>query len=262
MGRAIMPRESSWLQLQADEQERLDGQAREGSPMFTWTHWPKSPCGRASAAGQASRPPSRSALKRVFIYPSRISSAGADGGNCSCPKGSWEQPWSLPGWGWVSSPFNPLCCARDSRSRRALGRWNRSYLSSRAVFVAWKSTSLSFKIIIRMQVYKNVMLLIFVVLFCYFLILMWIYTVTKACVHPHWGPGPKPLEGNGRCFHKLLWAPNQAQDKTRSLVKDKEVERKENRGSASQSVSVLVVNWFCGKPLRNGLFFLCAVSMA
>lgn len=40
MGRAVVPRERSWLQPQADEQERLDGQAREGSSMFTWTHWP------------------------------------------------------------------------------------------------------------------------------------------------------------------------------------------------------------------------------
>lgn len=26
------------------------------------------------------------------------------------------------------------------------------------------------------------------------------------CIHPHQGPGLKPLEGNGKCFHKLLWA--------------------------------------------------------
>lgn len=50
-----------------------------------------------------------------------------------------------------------------------MGRWNRSYLFSRGVFVAWKSTSLSFKIIIGMQMYENDMLLIFVVLFYYFL---------------------------------------------------------------------------------------------
>lgn len=27
---------------------------------------------------------------------------GAGGGNYSCPKGSWEQPWSQLGWRWVS----------------------------------------------------------------------------------------------------------------------------------------------------------------
>lgn len=140
--------------------------------MFTRTHWPHSPCGRASAAVQASRPPSRSALKRVFIYPSRISRVEADGGNCSCPKGLWKQAGSPPGCSWVSSSFAPLCCAEDSRSRRALGRWNTSYLSSRGVFVAWKSTSLSFKILRRMQMCKNYMLLIVVVWFCYFFILM------------------------------------------------------------------------------------------
>lgn len=88
---------------------------------------------------------------------------------------------------------------------------------------------------------KNDMLLIFGVLG--FFILMWIHTVTKACVHPRQGSGPKPLQGDGKCFRKLLWAPNQAQDKTRSLVKDKKQERKENRSSTSQLVSV---SWFCG----------------
>lgn len=86
MSKAVVLRERSWLQPRADEQERLDGQTREESPMFTWTHWPNSPCGRASAAAQASRPSSRKALKCVFIYPYRISSVGAGGGNCSCPK--------------------------------------------------------------------------------------------------------------------------------------------------------------------------------
>lgn len=62
----------------------------------------------------------------------------------------------------------PLRCASDSGGRQALGRWNRCYLSSRGGFVAWKSTSLSFKIIRRMQMYKNDMLLIFVGLFYFF----------------------------------------------------------------------------------------------
>lgn len=64
----VVPRESSWLQPQADEQERLDGQAREGNPMCTQAQWPNIPCGRASAAAQV-RPPSRSAVECVFMYP-------------------------------------------------------------------------------------------------------------------------------------------------------------------------------------------------
>lgn len=79
-----------------------------------------------------------------------------------------EQPSSLPAWGWVSSPFTPLLSFRDSIGRQAVGRWKRPYLSSRETFVAWKSTSLSFKIIIIMQMYKNDMLFIFVFLFCFY----------------------------------------------------------------------------------------------
>lgn len=45
------------------------------------------PVWESFSCSSASRPPSRSALKRVFMYPSRISSAGADGGGCSCPTG-------------------------------------------------------------------------------------------------------------------------------------------------------------------------------
>lgn len=105
--------------------------------------------------------------------------------------------------------------------------------------------------------YKNDMLLILVGLVLLYFILMWIYTVTKACVHPHQGPGPKPLEGNGKCFHKLLWALNQAQDKTRSLVKDKKkTERKDNRGGVSQCVC-LGFSWFHGKLLGNEGFSVC-----
>lgn len=80
-----------------------------GSPTFTWTHWPNSLCRRASAAGQAGKPPSRSALECVFIYPSRISSVGADAGNRSCWKDWWEQPWFLAGDGAPLS--SPLCAA-------------------------------------------------------------------------------------------------------------------------------------------------------
>lgn len=77
---------------------------------------------------------------------------------------------------------------------------------------------------------------------------MWIYTVAKACIHPRQGHGLKPLEDNGKFFPKLLWAPHQAQPK---ITWAKRVDRKVNRESTSQSVSVLVITWFRGKPLRN-----------
>lgn len=94
------------LSFSLGEMSREGWMGREGSPTFTWTHWPNSLCRRASAAGQASKPPSRSALECVFIYPSRISSVGADGGNRSC---WWEQPWFLAGDG---APLSlPLCAA-------------------------------------------------------------------------------------------------------------------------------------------------------
>jgi len=64
--------------------------------------------------------------------------------------------------------LTPLLSFRDSIGRQAVGRWKRPYLSSRETFVAWKSTSLSFKIIIIMQMYKNDMLFIFVFLFCFY----------------------------------------------------------------------------------------------
>lgn len=103
--------------------------------------------------------------------------------------------------------------------------------------------------------YKNDVLSIPVDLVLLYFILMWIYTVTKACVHPHQGPGPKPLEGNGKCFHKLPWVLNQAQGKTRSLVKDKKKKgKKDNWGGISQCVCV-GFNWFHGKLLGNEGFF-------
>lgn len=114
-------RESAWPWPQADEQERLDGQAGEGNPMFTQAHWPNSPCGRASAAGRA-RPPSRSAVECVFIYilPGEaawglmVGTAAAQRALGAAVVPSWlgmGLHTSLPG---------------DSRSRWALGRWNRS----------------------------------------------------------------------------------------------------------------------------------------
>lgn len=120
-GSAVVPRESAWPWPQADEQERLDGQAREENPMFTQAHWPNSPCGRASAAGRA-RPPSRSAVECVFIYilPGEaawglmVGTAAAQRALGAAVVPSWlgmGLHTSLPG---------------DSRSRWALGRWNRS----------------------------------------------------------------------------------------------------------------------------------------
>lgn len=62
---------------------------------------------------------------------------------------------------------SPLCAVPGTAEADGLWAGGTDLnLSSRGVFVAWKSTSLSFKIIIRMQMYKNDMLLIFVVLFC------------------------------------------------------------------------------------------------
>lgn len=65
------------------------------------------------------------------------------------------------------------------------------------------------------------------------------------------GAWSKALEGNGKCFHKLLWALNRAQDKTRSLVKDKKkIERRDDWGDISQCVC-LGFSGFHGKLLGN-----------
>lgn len=67
--------------------------------------------------------------------------------------------------------LHPRALRRGQQKQVGSGQVEQLFSSS-GVFVAWKSTSLSFKIIIRMQMYKNDMLLIFVVLICYIFILM------------------------------------------------------------------------------------------
>jgi len=88
MGRAVVvPREGSWLRPRADAQEGLGGQPGKGAPCL------HGPVGQTARVGglqllfKQAGPHPGVHLKHVFIYPSRISSVGADGGNLQLPEG-------------------------------------------------------------------------------------------------------------------------------------------------------------------------------